>query len=159
VRIDRRNGKRITCDQTIAGVGEEWIPPDRMPLPAMPNDYDESGRAWLTTAYTSWHESSYNERRHELALNPSASQFEQLQVISPADGTQFLLDPEIPSGSDRLRPMTNLPGVARWSSPTLHIEPSSPEPIVHLAPGSHTLIATDPRDGSVQSITLHVRQL
>ncbi len=159
VRIDPRNGKRTPTDRAITGARMEWIPADRMPPPAMPEDYDESGRAWLDAGYASWHESPYNERRHEIVLNPSSSQLEPLRVISPTNDTQFLLDPDIPSGSDRLRPVTNLPGIARWSSPTLRIEPSSPEPIVHLIPGTHTLTATDPRDGSVQSIALHVRKL
>jgi hypothetical protein len=71
----------------------------------------------------------------------------------------FLLDPEIPSGSDKLRPVTNLPGTAHWSSPTLRIEPASPEPVIHLAPGTHVLTATDPRTGVSRKITLHVRNL
>jgi len=70
-----------------------------------------------------------------------------------------LLDPEIPSGSDRLRPITNLPGTARWESATLRVEPASPEPIIHLSPGTHTLTATDPRTGDSHTLTLHVKTL
>lgn len=159
VRIDPRNGKRLAADAKVAVTREESIPAARMPPLAQPADYDASGRAWLDAAYTSWHDGPHNERRHEVVLDPSASRIEPLRVITPADGTTYLLDPDMPSGSDRLRPVTNLPGVAHWSSPTLHIEPSAPEPVIHLTPGTHTLTATDPRNGSVRSITVHVRRI
>ena len=63
---------------------------------------------------------------------PRPSLLEPLKIITPADNATFLLDPEIPSGSDKLRPVTNLPGTARWTSPTLHIDPATPEPVIHL---------------------------
>jgi len=53
--------------------------------------------------------------------------------------------------------VTNLPGTARWSSPTLQIDPATPEPVIHLTPGTHTLTATDPRTGISHNITLHVK--
>ena len=84
---------------------------------------------------------------------------EKLRIISPADNATFLLDPEIPSGSDKLRPVTNLPGTAHWQSSTLRIEPASPEPIIHLTPGTHTLTATDPATGVVHNLTLRVKSL
>jgi len=81
------------------------------------------------------------------------------QIISPAADTTFLLDPEIPSGSSKLRPVTSIPGAARWSSETLRIEPSSPEPIIHLTPGIHRLTATHPESGVTRTITLHVKSI
>ena len=84
---------------------------------------------------------------------------EPLRIISPANNATFLLDPEIPSGSDKLRPVTNLPGTARWQSDTLRIEPASPEPIIHLTAGTHTLTATDPATGVTHTLTLRVKSL
>ena len=37
--------------------------------------------------------------------------------------------------------------------------PATPEPVIHLTPGTHVLTATDPRDGSTRDITLHVKAM
>jgi hypothetical protein len=65
----------------------------------------------------------------------------------------------MPSGSTKLRPITSLPGIAHWQSETLLIEPSSPEPIIHLRLGTHVITATDPSTGLTQSLTLEVKSL
>ena len=122
-------------------------------------DYDASGKALLDRTYAGWFASRHNLRRNELALNPAQPALEPLRVISPVDNAVFLLDPEIPSGSDKLRPVTNLPGTAVWKSDTLRIEPGSPEPLIHLTPGTHTLTATDPRTHVSQTFTLRVKPL
>jgi hypothetical protein len=109
--------------------------------------------------YAAWFNSRYNLRRGELALDPAPRSLEPLRILSPADQTTFLLDPDIPTDSSKLRPLTNLPGLARWKSPTLRIEPATPEPVIHLTPGTHTLTATDPRTGVVQTLTLQVKSL
>ena len=90
---------------------------------------------------------------------PVSSPPPTLVSSSPADNATFLLDPEIPSGSDKLRPVTNLPGTAVWKSETLRIDPGSPEPLIHLTPGTHTLTATDPRTHVSQTFTLRVKSL
>lgn len=92
-------------------------------------------------------------------MDPSPPQVEPLKIITPTDGMTLLLDPEIPSGSNRLRPVTNLPGTARWSSPTLRVEAGQPEPVIHLSPGSHLLNALDPRTGEIRQLTIHVKSL
>jgi len=156
IRIDPRNGKTISAGAKVA---VDLAPRDRVPPSATPSDYDAENRALLGAAYAAWFHSNQNLRRHELALDAAAVVMEPLRVITPANGATLLLDPEIPSGSDRLRPVTNLPGTARWSSPTLRIEEGTPEPLIHLSPGTHTLTATDPRTGAEQHITLHVKRL
>ena len=87
-------------------------------------------------------------------MNSGDPSREPLRIISPANNATFLLDPEIPSGSDKLRPVTNLPGTARWQSDTLRIEPASPEPIIHLTAGTHIVTATDPATGVTHTLTL-----
>ena len=84
---------------------------------------------------------------------------EALRILAPADGSTCLLDPELPSGGKKLRLATNLPDTAVWSSPTLHLEPGSPEPLAELVPGTHVLIATDPRNGTTRQVTIHVEEL
>lgn len=158
--IDTRTGKRL-ADSCLSDphARREVAPADRLPPPATRFDYTADGRALLPPLYATWFGSRHNLRRGELALDPAPGVLEPLRIITPADGAAFLLDPEIPSGSDRLRPVTNLPGVAEWTSPTLRIEPGEPEPVVRLVPGTHTLTATDRRTGERRSLTITVKEL
>jgi len=160
ITVDPRTGKQpgtITLRHTAAS--RELAPAGHLPEMASANDYDADGRARLDAGYAEWFASPHNRRRHQLSLAPAAESPAPLRVITPADGATFLLDPDIPSGSSRLRPVTNLPGTATWSSPTLVIEPGNPEPVIHLVPGTHTLTATDPRNGESITRTIHVRKL
>lgn len=159
ITVDDRNGKRIGDETPNPHAHRDLCPINRMPPAATHADYAAEGKSLLDPAYTAWFDSAYNVRRAELALDPAPRRLEPLRVITPVDGTTLLLDPEIPSGSDKLRPVTNLPGTARWSSPTLRIEAATPEPVVHLTPGTHTLTATDPRTGESRNLTLHVKTL
>jgi len=161
VFIDVRNGKRLAPEfaQTSPHALREIVQAGKSPASASAADYDESGRALLDASYAQWFASEHNHRRGELALRVKDSGLLPLQVVSPVDGATFLLDPDIPSGSSRLRPITNLPGTARWHSETLDIEPGQPEPTIHLKVGTHTFTATDPRNGSTRVITLHVINL
>jgi penicillin-binding protein 1C len=162
VTIDARNGKLIPSDPTAhqqPHARVDWVQPDRCPPVAAATDYDRSGKALLDPAFHEWFHSSHNQRRGELAMDPLPAVITPLRIISPANGTTFLLDPEIPSGSDKLRPVTNHPGAADWSSVSLHIEAASPEPVIHLTPGTHTLTATDRRTGATHEVTIHVTHL
>ncbi len=155
INIDPRTGKRAPAAVTAR---RDLAPADQVPSAAAPADYDASGRALLDSSYAEWFASRHNYRRNELALDPARTQ-EPLRIISPADNATFLLDPEIPSGSAKLRPVTNLPGTVRWESATLRVEPADPEPIIHLTPGTHTLTATDPATGVIHNLTLRVKSL
>ena len=157
ITIDPRNGKLIPAD--AKNFRRDLAPADQIPPAATPADYDATGKALLDPTYAGWFASRHNLRRNDLAINPAKLAQEALRIISPADNATFLLDPEIPSGSDKLRPVTNLPGTARWQSDTLRIEPASPEPIIHLTPGTHTLTATDPTTGVTHTLTLRVKSL
>jgi penicillin-binding protein 1C len=157
ISIDPRNGKLVPADTRNSR--RDILPADDLPPAATPSDYDADGKALLDSIYMGWFSSPYNLRRGELAMNSSKEAAEPLRIISPAADATYLLDPEIPSGSDRLRPVTNLPGTARWHSDTLRIEPASPEPIIHLTAGTHIVTATDPVTGVTHSLTLRVKSL
>jgi len=157
ITIDPRNGKLVPAG-TPNSV-QDLAPAERIPPAATAADYDTTGKALLDPAFASWFASDQNSRRNQLALNPASSSREPLKIISPADNATFLLDPDIPSGTDRLRPITNLPGTARWHSDTLLIEPGKPEPIIHLTAGTHTVTATDPATGESHTLTLRVKPL
>jgi len=157
--IDSRNGKITAANPENSHLRADLAPENHIPSVATAADYDSSGKALLDPTYAAWFVSRHNLRRCELALDPAPALLVPLKIITPANNTTLLLDPEIPSGSDKLRPVTNLPGTARWTSPTLRIDPATPEPVIHLAPGTHVLTATDPRTGISQNITLHVKAM
>jgi penicillin-binding protein 1C len=157
VTIDPRNGKLTAVSGFTSR--PDIVPMDRVPVAATSADCDASGKARLDPTYAEWFASRYNSRRNELALDPAKTAREPLRIISPADNATFLLDPEIPSGSNQLRPVTNLPGAAVWKSESLVIEPASPEPIIHLVVGTHIVTATDPATGRTHSLTLRVKSL
>jgi len=160
ITVDARNGRLIAPSDfpDKPHARRDLCPPERTPMPATAADYVD-GRALLDPTYREWFKSGHNQRLGELALDEGLPAAEPLRVITPANGTTFLLDPEVPSGSDKLRPVTNLPGVAQWSSDTLAIEQATPEPVIHLKPGTHTLTATDPRTGTTHRITIRVKEL
>lgn len=159
ITIDTRNGKIICPDTQNPHARNELVPTWNQPAIALPTDYDESGRALLDETYTDWCSSPHNHRRNELALKSTSELHETLRIITPTDGITLLIDPDIPARSHHFRPVTNLPGIARWSSNTLRIEASQPEPLIHLSPGTHQLTATDPRNGHSQTITIHMKSL
>lgn len=157
IAIDPRNGKTVPTGTKNSR--SDFVPTDQVPSPATPADYSPEGKALLDPVYAEWFASKYNTRRGELAMDTAAPAREPLRIISPAADATFLLDPEIPSGSTRLRPVTNLPGTARWHSDTLRIEPAKPEPIIHLTAGTHVITATDPATGITHTLTLRVKNL
>ena len=157
ITIDSRNGKIVHSD--AQNVRRDLAPADRIPSTATAIDYDSTGKALLDPSFAEWFASRHNIRRTDLALGSNQASPEPLRIISPADNATFLLDPEIPSGSAKLRPVTNLPGTARWHSDTLRIEPATPEPIIHLTAGTHILTATDPTSGVTKTLTLRVKSL
>ena len=161
ITVDSRNGKLIAPSEFPAKphARRDLCPTGRLPPPAAVADYDPAGKALLDPIYGEWFGSRYNQRLGEFVLDEGLPALEPLRVITPSNGTVFLLDPEIPSGSDKLRPVTNLPGVAKWTSDTLVIEDAAPEPLIHLKPGTHVLTATDPRTGARHQITVQVKSL
>ncbi|MGL4400201.1 MAG: penicillin-binding transpeptidase domain-containing protein, partial [Luteolibacter sp.] len=157
ISIDPRNGKLVPA--SASHTTPDLAPANHLPPTATPADYDANGHALIDSTFAEWFTSRHNTRRGELAMDSRTPAREPLRIISPANNSIYLLDPEIPSGSDKLRPVTNFPGTARWQSATLRIEPASPEPIIHLTVGTHLLSATDPFTGITHTLTLRVKSL
>jgi len=160
IEIDPRVGKR-TDDSLPPSVPRvaEWCPRDRFPLVAAASDYDDQGRVRLDPTYREWFESAPLADRSRFTLDPARPTPRPLRILAPGPDATYFLDPELPTGGRRLRLATNFPGLAEWSSPTLEIEPTRPEPTALLVPGDHTLVATDPRTGQRHEITIHVESL
>lgn len=160
VTVDVRTGKRLPDGSTGPHVRRDLVPDSLVPPVAAAADCDAEGRARLDASFKGWFDSRHNRRRGELTLDVSLPAAEPLRIITPTDGMTYLLDPEIPGGSSRLRPVTNFPGTVRWTSETLRIEEvPDAEPIIHLTPGEHHLTATDPRDGSIRHLRIRVGSL
>ncbi|BCU77254.1 penicillin-binding protein 1C [Luteolibacter sp. LG18] len=159
VPVDPRTGHVLADARPDQAPKMEVCLASRQPLPATTADYDTDGHVVLDATYQEWFTSTENRRRNDFALETSRPAREPLRILAPSDGITCLLDPELPSGGKRLRVASNLPGTALWSSPTLTLEPASPEPAVVLQPGTHVLTATDPRDGTQRSITIRVKKL
>jgi len=159
IAIDSRTGKRLTDSSDKPHLKKDIALADTLPPPAVAADYEPSGKVLLDSTYAAWFNSPHNQRRGEFTLDDKIAAAQTLRVITPVDKSTFLLDPEIPGGTTKLRPVTNMPGHVRWTSETLRIEPSLPEPVIHLVPGTHLLTATDPRTGDSRELTLYVKPL
>ena len=168
IEIDPRTGKRLSRSAGSLPVSSspnspdstsEWCPRDRLPLLATSADYDDDGRARLGPEFSEWFDSAPLADRSRFTLDASLPPPRPLRVLAPHNGATYLLDPELPTGGRRLRLATNYPGLARWTSETLAIEATEPEPTALLQPGTHTLTATDPRTGDQHQITIHVESL
>jgi len=159
ISIDSRNGKSAPSNLSPSHLRHDLAPRHQLPPPALSTDYDSSGKALLDHSFAEWFHSRHNLRHQDFALATHPATTEPLRIITPAKEVTLLLDPEIPSGSDKLRPVTNLPGLGIWKSATLRIQPSTPEPIIHLTPGTHQVTVTDPRTQVSQTFTLHIKPL
>jgi penicillin-binding protein 1C len=157
IEIDPRTGHRV--NPGTAGAHSEFSLATHLPLYASSSDYSNEGLAWLDHSFSEWFQSIHNHRKGDFLIATERPALEALRILAPADGTTCLLDPELPSGGKKLRLATNLPSTAVWSSPTLQLEAGSPEPLAVLVPGTHLLIATDPRNGSTREVTIRVEEL
>jgi penicillin-binding protein 1C len=156
ITADPRTGKLIPVK---AEIPTDLAPAAAIPPVASAADFDAEGKAILGADYAEWFNSPHNHRRHELSLGLAPSAQTPLRIISPAADATYLLDPDMPEGSDQLRPVTHPAGRVEWASETLQIQAASPEPIIHLRPGIHLLMAKDRETGAVQTLTLRVKSL
>jgi penicillin-binding protein 1C len=155
VETDTRTGKRLAPGAHPKFSATEWLPPGTGIPSAAPSDYDESGRAKLPPLYADWFASNRNQRRQELVLDLNATNEIPLKILRPRDHSTLLIDPEIPGSGAELKLLTNLPEHTSWASETLTIEGDTAK----LSPGTHTLTATDKRDGKELRVTITVKRL
>ncbi len=155
VVMDTRTGNRLAPGDHPAFSSKEWLPPGTGIPSATDSDYYASGRAKLPAIYADWYASAQNLRRHELVIDASAANRVPLQILRPLNHSTILLDPELPGNGSILRPLTNLPEHVGWSCETLEMDGDE----IRLAVGTHTLVATDLRDGTRHSVTITVKNL
>ena len=157
ITIDSRTGHRYL---TTPLPGQPFATPElsltrRVPDPVRRDDYDRTGRALIDQRYREWFVSPDNHRRDDLALAPERPLDLSPRIISPMATASYLLDPELPSGGQRLELLSNLPGSAHWSCPTLEINGNA----AYLVPGRHEITLTDSETGQTVSQDIVVESL
>lgn len=165
IEIDPRTGRRV-----VEGSGfrprhtvREWCLRDRLPPPAREEDYDEAGRVRLEPIYAAWLAGEGKSFADRYVADAAAAAEPRLRIVSPLPGTVAYLDPDLPGGGRRFPLKAESYGIAevRWSSDTLKIESESAtgRSWLILEPGSHEIVATDPRTGLRSAATIAVEAL
>jgi penicillin-binding protein 1C len=144
--------------------------------PARPSDYDVGGRVCLTAEYAAWLDSPQNTLGDlaTLAINggnrfvgsgadkaaPSivASTLRtSLRIVSPAQGSSYFLDPDLPLSSQRVTLVAESAGPVEWSSASLDCASDHTRMTATLRPGHHLINARDTRTGATASTWIEVR--
>lgn len=124
------------------------------PPPEQPADFDAQGRIILPATYREWLCSPQNGWGDMVVC---ASSDEELRITSPASGTVYFLDPDLPADAQRI-PLYATPSKnVTWSSDTLSFDEHDSAPRVLLRQGEHVITA---RRGNQRATTrLVVRSL
>ena len=108
------------------------------PPPAQAGDYDNLGRVLLPGEYREWLAGPQNGLGDTVACAPPA---DELRITSPATGTVYFLDPDLPPASQRIPLCTSGDGNAAWWSETLPCDSASGKPGAALREGEHVITA------------------
>ena len=147
--IDPLTGHRVSADQPRA-VEEIYA---CAPEPARTEDYDSAGRVRLSEVYHAWIESDQNTLGDLLARGRPAN---HLQILEPAPGALYYLDPDLPAKDQRLVLRADSTGQVEWSSPTLDCHAEGTLVTIGLREGRHEIAARDAATGETASTWIEV---
>lgn len=133
------------------GVREKFLAEHLPPVESV-DDYDDDGRVRLPAVYAEWLASSEN------SLGTQALAADPLRIISPAPGTTFVIDPDLPS-SRHVRLVAKGSPDTRWQSETLGVTAQGREAQAILSEGEHHLSVIDPATGSRAETWIRVKSL
>jgi len=157
--IDPRNGKRITDATPISRASrDELFIKGTLPKTATEADYEkDTGKALLPNEYAAW----LNRGEHWLSglvAVRNAANDHPPRIISPVEGSVFIIDPDLNSGGQRLllRVAENMS--VEWSSPSLQIETKDSLSHAILVPGTHLVTATSPETGVAATMRFEVKK-
>lgn len=108
------------------------------PPAASSDDYDAQGRVILPPAYAEWLAGPQNSLGD---LVVCAGSTDPLRIVTPAPGTVYFLDPDLPLESQRIPLEVSGADGVRWSSRTLELTDADPHPTAPLRAGRHTITA------------------
>jgi penicillin-binding protein 1C len=79
------------------------------------------------------------------------------RIITPAQGSVFVLDPDLPDGGGRLLLRAAGGGDVKWTSTTLAVSAIHGLYYATLTPGDHELRAVDPDSGAESHARFQVK--
>jgi len=132
--VDPLTGHAV-ADGRRGAVRELFVTPP--PLES-PGDYDADGRVVLAPEYGEWLAGPQNGLG-DLAVARAAD--EELHITSPAAGTVFFLDPDLPAEAQRIPLVAGAAQHVSWSSETLECDTGDGSPGAILREGEHTITA------------------
>jgi penicillin-binding protein 1C len=124
------------------------------PEPERTSDYDSMGRVLLPQEYAAWIASPQNCLGDLVACNTGS----ELRIISPAAGTVYFVDPNIPATTQRIPLRALAPGRVEWETDLLTSNEGATKR-AQLEEGIHVLEARDSATGQVAATWIDVRGL
>ncbi|MEX1045003.1 MAG: penicillin-binding protein 1C [Chthoniobacterales bacterium] len=106
------------------------------PPPESPDDYDPAGRVVLPSVYREWLEGPQSGLGNLAAASARPG---DLRIVSPAPGTVYFLDPDLPPAAQRVTLRAEAPAPVTWSSATLPCVADGPRTVVALREGTHQI--------------------
>lgn len=143
-------GRRITKGWPT-GTREKFLG-ENLPSEETPDDYDDEGRVRLSGVYADWLASS------ESSLSGHAVVPEKLRIVSPAPGTTFVIDPDLPA-SRRIRLVAGGSSQVEWESDSLKFTARGPQADLPLQEGEHRVCAIDRATGTRAETWIRVKSL
>ena len=119
------------------------------------SDYDANGHVVLSAEYATWLRSSQNTLGNLVVCNQRST---ELQIIKPAPGTIFFLDPDIPASDQRITLRAKGPGTVEWSSDLFSGSLTGESQRVQLREGVH-VISARASNGELAQSWVDVREL
>lgn len=158
-KIDPRNGKRLPDGQAPTRVNrDEIFLTDALPPVATPDDYDSEGRAILSPEFGRWIAQGDNWLSGlVVAMAPKNSNVPP-RILSPVDGSVFMLDPDLRDNGGRLLLRAVGGGTVKWTSRTLAVTSADGLAYVMLEPGRHELCAADEASGAETRTRIEVKE-
>ena len=146
-------GKLLAHDDA-RGVREKFAA-DQLPPAESVEDYDTIGRVKLPNDYSEWFASAENALSAQAFVAGDAP---QLRILSPLEGSNYVLDPDVHS-SGRI-PLRAVGGKRlKWESDSLALEDRGDTAIALGEPGTHRIVVTDEESGSRASVAINVTSL
>lgn len=114
-------------------------------------DYDARGRAVLGAEYRDWLSGPQNGLG-DLAVCGEETQ--GLRIVSPAPGTVYYLDPDLPAEAQQITLKAETGGEAVWSSETLAVHKNGTRVQAALREGRHEIVAAAGADKATTWVTV-----
>jgi penicillin-binding protein 1C len=140
----------LTGHRVASGGVRERFLGDHLPPMESPADYDAQGQAILGPEYAQWLASPEGNAGTRAAVPAH----DALRIVSPAPGTTFVIDPDLPT-SRRVPLLATGASSIRWESDSMECHDNE----AILTEGDHKLFAIDPSTGARAETWIRVKQL